>query len=504
MSARTLAAGLLVILSVLAFGCGEAPDGGMRPGGSPGSAKVDSPAQPKAPVEPSEREVAIRRHIALYKSQRGDAFVKGRQFLVGVGPDAIPYLLEPRGPELDYQLVELIAEYGQEAVASLSQALKHKDPLVRQGASWALLKLGVLAKDAVPQLTETLKDEVVDVRRSAALALAEVGEPAGSAVPALTRLLSDPNTRWEAVSALGCIGPGAKPAIPQLAEIANGDPEARIRGQACLALGHIGDSSGVPALVKAMQRSHGEVRSNATIAIGMLGANGKEAVPALATALSGDDYDFRAEAAEALGAIGPEAKGAVPAIVENLKDPTIRMAMVNAISGIGPGAVAAVPALIETLGGGSHQSRPDYDLRQAIIKALGAIGSGAVPHLVAALKDDFIWVDACDALAAVGPDARAAVPDLIEEMRTGSRGNRAAPCKALEAIGPGAKDAVPALAAMVVAEDPEVSCDAAIVLGAIGSDAKEAIPALIQASNQQDPITAQEALKALKRVRGQK
>jgi HEAT repeat protein len=87
---------------------------------------------------------------------------------------------------------------------------------------------------------------------------------------------------------------------------------------------------------------------------------------------------------------------------------------------------------------------------------MGASAAPAVPALAGALKDPdpVVRMAAGEALAAVGPGAKAAVPDLIAACRAPGQTVhvRRAAAQALGAIGPAAKDALPAL--REVAADP--------------------------------------------------
>ena len=51
-----------------------------------------------------------------------------------------------------------------EALPSLVQSLKHRDPAARTRAAVSIGRMGPIAKEAVPALTATLKDRDVSVR----------------------------------------------------------------------------------------------------------------------------------------------------------------------------------------------------------------------------------------------------------------------------------------------------------------------------------------------------
>lgn len=103
-------------------------------------------------------------------------------------------------------------------------------------------------------------------------------------------------------------------------------------------------------------------------------------------------------------------------------------------------------------------------------------------------------------LSRLGPEARSAVPALMEAMKKDSlvRQNAAL---ALGQIGPSAREAVPALNEAL--SDPEwaVRRQAALALGKIGPEARTAIPGLQKMSRDPDPLVREAAHKALKQIR---
>ena len=157
----------------------------------------------------------------------------------------------------------------------------------------------------------------------------------------------------------------------------------------------------------------------------------------------------------------------------------------------------------------------DQKSREQAVAAFQTLGSNAVPGLVGLLaaRDSFlrkqIWmlapnlpkpirlavlgrVSAPDAknirstaartLAAIGPDAKSAVPALTQALHSGDANLRWEAAGALSRIGgPG----LPHLASALADKDPAVRRAAASVLGDLGPDATMAAPALLKALGDQ-------------------
>ncbi len=116
-----------------------------------------------------------------------------------------------------------------------------------------------------------------------------------------------------------------------------------------------------------------------------------------------------------------------------------------------------------------------------------------------ALKDEegSVRKVAAEALGGIGPEAKAAVPALIEALKDPEGDVRREAAQTLGQIGPEAKAAVPALSEALKDTEWEVRSGAGRALGGIGPEAKAAIPALIEASKDEygrDREAADEAL----------
>jgi len=332
----------------------------------------------------------------------------------------------------------------------------------------------------VSEWIEALKDEDKDVRSGAAEALGEIGPAAKPAVPALIEALGDEDSRVPVfAAALVKIGADAVPALV----VALKENKRQVRPWAASILARIGPDAraAIPALVEALRDGRKEVRWGAAHALGGIDPAARAATPALREALKDQDRDVRAAAASALGKVGPDAEAAVPALIQALKDDDqgVRKAAAKALAKIGPDAKAAISALI-----GALRNEPECAMASF---ALERIGSPAVPALAKALSDESQSVGWWAALALAGsdPDAKAEVPTLD----TPRHRNLFALIEAREpmaAIGADAKAAVPPLSKALNDQDPLVQFVAIRALGAIGPDAKSAIPALIEVLRDDD------------------
>lgn len=218
-----------------------------------------------------------------------------------------------------------------EAVPNLCKLLPDKDSLVRRDAAGALGSMGKAAERAGTPLIELVKSETDNVVKKTALAslaqlagpeqadsakdleplledkdpeialstalvLARIGgEQAAPALKVLRSALksSDPHVQELVTAALANLGPSAKPAMFDLADMLTNEKNSLlVRRNAALAIAHIGAKAKpvVPALVKALNRSQQvQVRQFAAEALAQLKypAN-EEGIPAILDAIRND------------------------------------------------------------------------------------------------------------------------------------------------------------------------------------------------------------------------
>jgi HEAT repeat protein len=152
------------------------------------------------------------------------------------------------------------------AVTALIEALKDREPGVREQVAWALGAIDDVS--AVPALIAALKDDDSRVRRQAAWALGAIDD--NRAAAPLAAALSDPDdkVREQAAWALGAIDDSS--AVDALVRALN-DKSARVRRQAAWALGAIGDSRALASLLPSLKDADAGVRKQAAWAIGVIG-----------------------------------------------------------------------------------------------------------------------------------------------------------------------------------------------------------------------------------------
>jgi HEAT repeat protein len=263
----------------------------------------------------------------------------------------------------------------------------------------------------------------------------------------------------------------------------------------------------VPVLVAALDDRDPEVRSAAAWALGTLGPPGRSgalgaaaepAVPGLAGALRDEQEAVRTAAAGALGALGPLARSVAPVLFAALDDPraNVRAAAAQALARLELTA-ESVSSLAKALG-----NRDGY-VRAFAAWSLGNLGPDAreaVPALVEALGPDDTANVVAAALARIGPAAAQAVPALVADLRGPDAGRRWRAARTLGRIGPLAESAVAELMAALRDPNEAVRAHAARALGRIGPGAKPAAADLQLATGDSDPAVRAEARQALERL----
>ena len=358
--------------------------------------------------------------------------------------------------------------------------LSDADPKVRQGAAFALGKIGGEggAAQAVDALTRALDDKDATVRDFAASGLGDVltalGDGSASYWPTtgkeLQAALKDgqPRVRRSAAYALGAFGPVAAPVRDELIAAA-GDLSPIVRQNAAWALGRLGKEAGedgVAQLSNLLKDDEPLVRRDALHALGEVGnPTAHSAVPAmLKTAGAETDAVVRKAAVEALAhLVGKEdrdnAAELYPLLQDKDSETRFNAAIVLGVIG-GREAVKALPTLVEAL---KDQDPHFQELAAAALQNLGPDAAPAVAALGDALtnaKAPKVRDNAALALAHIGPAAAEAMPQILQALQyneTDDRYNtvRRYAAEALVNIKyPGVIPAIPAVLKIVKA-DPD-------------------------------------------------
>jgi HEAT repeat protein len=196
-------------------------------------------------------------------------------------------------------------------------------------------------------------------------------------------------------------------------------------------------------------------------------------------------------------------RDALPALIDRLmkeKDGQVRLAVLDAITALGREAEPAVPALIHTLRtdyGGQRLEESHQDYRSAL--ALAAVGKSAVEGLRGLLKaqKENVRAEVVMALGRIGPDAGAAVVDLIPLLGDKNERVRREASLACGKIGAAA---VGPLIAACSNSDALVRAAAVESLGYLSASDPGATRTVLGCTNDADPKVRAAALKSLART----
>lgn len=219
------------------------------------------------------------------------------------------------------------------------------------------------------------------------------------AVPYLIAALKDPfentSVRVNCADILGKLK--AKEAIPAIAEALNLNNKFRIRYTAAQALGNIGDSSALAALVNSLNDPDPTVRTHAVSAIREIGD--KKGGPPLVSMLGDPDPSIRLLSAEVL--VDFKTKEASPAFIQILQQQW-DLGEIRILAAKGLGEIGGKDST-ETLSNSLIRDPNDL-VRAECAEALGKLGDRkAVPYLVKALNDEYrkVVINSVSSLSAI-------------------------------------------------------------------------------------------------------
>ncbi|HTV43097.1 MAG TPA: HEAT repeat domain-containing protein [Candidatus Sulfotelmatobacter sp.] len=310
-----------------------------------------------------------------------------------------------------------------------------------QKRSLALQGLGILgpdAKAAIPDLANLLSTGNQDVDTDTVLLA--LSEIGPDAVPVLGKALTNSNSavRWHAAQALGSMA--VPSSVPWLlAALKHPDPHTRLCAARALARFPRQADVIVPALLNCVDDPDSGVRANVAGSLGNFGGYARPAFPKLLTMVADANETVSDNATYALMHI--DLGGTLAAFTNNLESPdvNVRRTTAWALMHFSSNGEPAAPFLVKCL------KDPDPAVRKNAAIALSGIASDpdlVVPALMANLSDTNADVreDAAVALRSYGERARAAVPQILKiiEENKGNDVETGAFYDALDAIDPGA------------------------------------------------------------------
>ena len=407
----------------------------------------------------------------------------------------LPSTLKARFPYLrptpDWQLRRTalfgVRFFGTEASAALPEVLRiaqtETNRMVRGGALLAALNLAPQSP-AVFELWRTEWEHTNHFsRHDLALYLHEPQVPVPGAVPFLVRELTNGNSaaRQPVIQAFGSFGDAARPALPQLIEVFENDKHSRI--DLLQVFQRLGPMAGeaVPALTASLQKqepvtvaafsevSQTQVQYDETPgltaetvrALQAIGPAGRTVLPVIDGFLTNSDPTMRLLAAAAHLRVGGSTQEAMPILlaglrnelhgvskvylhVEGLHNTVVQgsQAAIVLCGELGETAAEALPFLERQLDNKNAWTRIiaaqaiwriTHDTSKSLPALIATLDSVPAPGPQGSLPQDTELVRALDAIAEMGPAAKAALPS-IERVRTFSMSVRHAANKTIAAF----------------------------------------------------------------------
>ena len=372
------------------------------------------------------------------------------------------------------------------------------DPRVRRAAIRAIRQFDPAPDVLAPLFAKQLADADPSVVLPALHTLADMEE---IAVPVLVESLKDPQSRYWAAIGLADLGEEAAGAIAPLAKLA-AEGEIHERLQAIL-----GEKAGAaaPALIAALQSPDKSLRFPAAFALGKVRAADADA--ALEQVAADEDEVLAATAAWARAQIH---RGEKPFATD--AENRLLKALTNATPAVREGAVAGLSDLAPQLDDDEKKklaatftgllADADPGVGQAAGAALVRLGGVCVDTLRGKLADPAVRTNILEVLAGIGPAAKPALDDLLKQLGDADAEHASESAVAIAAIGPEAAAAVPALRRLVADAKaaPGLRYSAAYALGRIGPAAKDAATDLRALTEAEDELMATVAVWAALKV----
>jgi HEAT repeat protein len=443
------------------------------------------------------------------------------------------------GPDQAYW--RALAAVGAPAVEPTAKLFDHPNALVRQYAARALGVIGEPSKAALEPLKKALDDKFVNVVIEAAVTLGMLGEAREQALSRMKQALEQTHDGVAAAAIEGIpkLGPVGRELVPlALEKLSNVNPQTRLA-----AITLVGDlppelaTKHAAEVAKHATDADADIRRRVGKVLAHLGATAAPAAELLGKAAADEkELDIRDLFIEALVSMGPAMKPALPGLLPLTAEADVNVALrarlIAAVAAADPGSPAVAAALVKVA------ADSDATVQTAAAAALGRLDPlppEALATLVKMAKSSsktVVRAAAFRALAAAGPRAKAAKPDVdaltanpqaglavwakvaqasldgkletsgaaVRAWLTDRNGQvRGVAVEALLLIGPTPAD-LPALQKLLKDASGATKAAAAEAIGRLGPAAKDAVPALKRLLDDRDVelrIAAADALGAI-------
>lgn len=365
---------------------------------------------------------------------------------------------------------------------------------------------------AVPVLIEMLSDEDDEIRFQAALALASMdGDQARAATPALVKLmLSDTQEHVLLLAARTVERCAGDEVVPALVGALRENPSHRRRAWAAVLLGEFGPKAkaAIPALVTAIEDPHVAVRVAAARSLWLVDSHASPASLLVLAEARKCDYNI-GQPVWAL--LRPRAQEFYPDLLSALKvaNPDRRSCAAIAIENLlSDEPMSIAPRLVTTLG----QSESDLD-RMPALRAIddpnkaprGQPAPEVIAALLEALNDPIADVRVCAAAALgyCGTAGRAAIPKMLDAIRSADPAIQVGAALALRRLRPG-EETIPTLLEYLKDPSLEIRKAALVVLETSSPAGRVAIPELVSILRTGDPALRFRTEQALMTLRPDK
>ncbi|MEM0924950.1 MAG: HEAT repeat domain-containing protein, partial [Planctomycetota bacterium] len=383
--------------------------------------------------------------------------------------------------------VNAIGQMGEKSPAvmtSLLKAVGDQDPMVRIAAVNSIRQLETDPKVIVPLVVKILGDKEQPLYASRMLeTLVDQGE---KAIPFLVAALDNEEAAYWACLAIEELEATAAETAPKLVELLSGDIPEPLRIQALLAVAKLGDAGTVSeqAVLESMGKSFSpSVQTAAAYASGALGFS--KATEQLESTKASEEPLLKLVSLWSLAKLAPEnaskQRVAVDHLIAQLRnsDPNIRLAAAKGLESLEYDRDAVRLKLTELV------KEADPLVRYNLIDTFASLGERSAEPAGRALENEELRDIAIEVLIRIGPDAKAALPKLLEVLPASTGAFRRQIQVVLGQLGADSASATPELIKSL-GQDRETVIGALTTLGLIGSGASAAAPKVMEKMKELD------------------